>query len=310
VLLGFVFSVYLQTRSYPKSAFLNADKSFSANASSAGRSAKKRVQVKHTLFAQRPGSTDPAVIKASGETMVGLLKEKIKKKLEIEAPLDCITLQLASADGTLFTAKGSDGKERLVTLSSMDTIDQALEKAATALGDAIKPENKLLIIVDVTPALAFRTTAGLDGTDVHALLASIQRVVPPEYLKRGNALLVPRPLTGGQPQLSGLQLGDVMASGAPLPAGFIEDLKAVRGSSLRAIAAGWTARMRARDNKKRLSHQRNRLINPLVALQSSPGGGKSTVLDAPRCSAPTICGLASVTKKKCATFLPPACPSQ
>jgi len=113
---------------------------------------------------------------------------------------------------------------------------------------------------------------------VQVLLASIQRAVPSEHLKRGDALLVPRSLTSRTPQLSGLNLGDVMASSASLPEGFINDLKDVRETSLREIAAGWSTRMRARA-RETTQGARIRLKNPLVALQSSPGGGKSTVLD-------------------------------
>ena len=81
--------------------------------------------------------------------LVGLFKEEIKKKLELRAPLDTITLQLASEDGTLFTAKDAAGKEQPVTLNSMDTIDKALEKAAKAADLTIKPNDKLRIIADV-----------------------------------------------------------------------------------------------------------------------------------------------------------------
>jgi len=84
--------------------------------------------------------------------LVGFLVKEIKKELELSAPLDSIVLQLASADGTLFTAKDAAGNEQPVTLSSMDTIDEALKKAAEAAGRTIGDKDKLRIIVDVAPA--------------------------------------------------------------------------------------------------------------------------------------------------------------
>ena len=58
--------------------------------------------------------------------------KEIKKELEMSAPLDSITLHLPSADGTLFTTKDPAGNEQPVTLDGMDTIDEALKKAAAA----------------------------------------------------------------------------------------------------------------------------------------------------------------------------------
>jgi hypothetical protein len=95
--------------------------------------------------------------------------KEIKKELELSAPLDSITLQLASADGKLFTFKGGDGNEQPVTLDSMDTLDEALKKAAKAAEEAgrpaIKDTDKLRIIVDVAAPAAPAATpaAGVDG---------------------------------------------------------------------------------------------------------------------------------------------------
>lgn len=60
-----------------------------------------------------------------------------------------------------------------------------------------------------------------------------------------------------------------------LPAFFISHLRESRGPSLKAIADGFSKRMSMRAK----GGDSYRLANPLVALQSSPGGGKSTVLD-------------------------------
>ncbi len=97
---------------------------------------------------------------------VGLLKKEIKKELPSlrDVDADSITLQLASEDGTLFTAKAKDaagndaaGDPQPVALNNMATIDEALQAAAEAAGrPAIKDTDKLRIIVDVaaTPAAA------------------------------------------------------------------------------------------------------------------------------------------------------------
>lgn len=101
------------------------------------------------VFVQRPGAKISTPLAARGDMLVGFVVEEIKKKLELSAQLDSITLRVASEDGKLFTAKGTDGTEQPVTLDSMDTIDKALEKAAKAAGRTIAPEDKLRIIVVV-----------------------------------------------------------------------------------------------------------------------------------------------------------------
>lgn len=59
--------------------------------------------------------------------------------------------------------------------------------------------------------------------------------------------------------------------------GFIRDMKTVRGGTLRAIAAGFKERKDLR--LKAAPDPVDFLGNPLVALQSAPGGGKSAMLD-------------------------------
>jgi hypothetical protein len=125
------------------------------------------------VFGLQPkGAKDSAAIVVAHDKVVGLLKEEIKKKLELDARLQDITLQLASADGALFTAKDAAGNEQPVTLSSMDTIDEALQKAAEAAGRTIGDNDKLRIIVGVVapaapppPPLA----ASADGEDADAV---------------------------------------------------------------------------------------------------------------------------------------------
>ena len=125
---------------------LGVDMSVPAPAAPAG-SIKTR-----TFWVQRPGAKDSAAVVAAGDIFVVLLKKEIKKELELNVAPDSISLQLASENGTLFTAKDAkdaDGKPQPVTLNSMDTIDEALQKAAKESGRVIKPEDKLRIIVDV-----------------------------------------------------------------------------------------------------------------------------------------------------------------
>jgi len=164
----------------------------------------------------------------------------------------------------------------------------------------------------------------LDATNDATLLASIRRLVPPKHLKRGDELFIPRALTGWAPQLSGVVLKDVIDSKSAPPAHVIVDMKDIRGSSLRAIAAGFAERMRARAGAgtgKRRRARANasgaaaaiRLDNPLVALQSAPGGGKSSVLDCAAllsthgiwhhfCSDATMCAVLSASVPVTVTF--------
>ncbi len=165
--LSFSFSV-LQgdkpARCYSVSSFVrggaasvgdNGKSSVHSAAAPAGRSPKEWV-----LGVQRKGDKDSAVIAAAGEMIVGLLKKEIKRKLELTASLDTITLQLASEDGTLLTAKDAAGKELPVTLNSMDTVDEALKKAAKQAGREINIKDKLRIIVDVA---AVTPNSGVEG---------------------------------------------------------------------------------------------------------------------------------------------------
>jgi hypothetical protein len=115
----------------------------------------------HTFFVQRRGAMGFAKLVTTAAD-VGDLVEEIKKALPSlrDVDSDSIMLQLASADGTLITAKDGAGKEEPVTLSSMASLDQALEMAAKAAGREIKAEDKLRIIVDVDSATP---TAAADG---------------------------------------------------------------------------------------------------------------------------------------------------
>ena len=131
--------------------------SASAPAAPAG-SIKTRV-----FWAQRPGAQGSAKL-VTRAADVGDLVEEVAKKLKLDAPLDSIALQLASADGTLFTAKDAAGNPQPVTLSSMDTIDEALKKAAEAAGRTIKDTDKLRIIVSAAPL-----AASADGEDADAV---------------------------------------------------------------------------------------------------------------------------------------------
>ena len=127
---------------------LGVDMSVPAPAAHAG-SIKTRI-----VWVQRPGAKGSAPLSANGDMLVGFLVKEIKKELPSlrDVDADSVSLQLASEDGTLFTAKDAKdaaGSPQPVTLSSMDTIDEALQKAAKAAGRVIEPEDKLRIIVDV-----------------------------------------------------------------------------------------------------------------------------------------------------------------
>lgn len=60
---------------------------------------------------------------------------------------------------------------------------------------------------------------------------------------------------------------------------FVEDGARVREDTIRAVADFFSARMLRRASAKGPADPSNRLCNPLVALQSAPGGGKSALLD-------------------------------
>ena len=149
----------MQARCYSASTALRADAAASVGN---GEFAKPSVpaapapaggSTTRTFFVQRPGAKGSAKLVTCAAD-VGDLVEEVARKLKLDVPLDSIMLQLASADGTLFTAKDAAGNEQPVTLSSMDTIDEALQKAAEAAGRTIGDKDKLRIIVDVAAPAA------------------------------------------------------------------------------------------------------------------------------------------------------------
>jgi len=114
-----------------------------AAAASVADLSPSQLPFERVFFVQRAGAKGSAKLVTSA-TDVGDLLEEAAIKLELDAPLDSITLQLA--------AKNKDGKDKLVPLDSMDTIAEALTKASAVLGRAIAPTEKLRIVVDVEGA--------------------------------------------------------------------------------------------------------------------------------------------------------------
>lgn len=112
------------------------------------------------------------------------------------------------------------------------------------------------------------------------LLREIHRVVPPEFLRTGDQLLLPRSVSQGVPQLSGVLLKDLMNPSVALPVGFLSQLQASRGAALRAAAGGFEKRKHARSRYKKDGIGSNfRLDNHVVVTQGAHGCGKSSLLD-------------------------------
>ena len=99
--------------------------------------------------------------------------------------------------------------------------------------------------------------------------------MPAEARRRGAQLLRPHCLTE-KPFLSGTKVKEAYASNEIAQA-FVEHVEPVRKETLRAIAAAFVERKVMRGGVA--ASARDRLVNPLVALQSAPGGGKSAMLD-------------------------------
>ena len=106
-------------------------------------------------------------------------------------------------------------------------------------------------------------------------MALLDAFVPAEALRRGAQLLQPRCLTT-TPFLSGMTVSEAHTT-KDVAQTFIRDVGSVRGESLRDVAAAFAERegLKARAG----ASAGDRLANPLVALQSAPGGGKSAMLD-------------------------------
>jgi len=107
------------------------------------------------------------------------------------------------------------------------------------------------------------------------LLASLDACVPAEARRRGTQLLQPRRLTT-TPFLSGMTMSQAYTSTETAQT-FIQHVEPVRGNSLRSIADGFLKRKSRRSSAGESAS--DRLVNPIVALQSAPGGGKSAMLD-------------------------------
>ena len=106
------------------------------------------------------------------------------------------------------------------------------------------------------------------------MYASLRLLVPADALRKGPQLLQPRCLTI-TPFLSGVTVGQASAS-LDDARNFLHDVEPVRGQSVAAAGAAFALR---RKNRAKAANPHERQINPLVALQSSPGGGKSAMLD-------------------------------
>ena len=147
----------VQARGYSASAILRVRDGAGAGGGS-GINNDEPAAATRVLWAQRAGAKDYAKLVTSAAD-VGDLKKDIVKELPSLRSVDAdrIRLQLA--------VKDAGGTDKLAALDSMDTIDEALTKA---LGGAIKPTDKLRIIVDVmapaAPPLA-PLAASMDGED-------------------------------------------------------------------------------------------------------------------------------------------------
>ena len=106
------------------------------------------------------------------------------------------------------------------------------------------------------------------------MYASLRLLVPARALRNGHQLLQPRCLTS-TPFLSGVTVGQASAS-LEDARNFLHDMEPVRGQSVAAAGAAFALR---RKNRAKASNPKERQMNPLVALQSAPGGGKSAMLD-------------------------------
>jgi len=161
----------VQDRCYSTSTFLRADAAASVGSGGDSKTpAPAGSSTTRIFFVQRLGAKSHAALPARGDMLVSFFVEEIQKKLPIlrDIDADSITLQVASADGTLFRhAKDAEGNEQPVTLDSMDTIDEALNKAAGAAGRTIGDKDKLRIIV-LLPADA-PLAASADGEDAGAV---------------------------------------------------------------------------------------------------------------------------------------------
>ena len=106
------------------------------------------------------------------------------------------------------------------------------------------------------------------------MYASLRLLKPAHALRNGQQPLQPRCLTS-TPFLSGVTVGQASAS-LDDALKFLRDVEPVRGQSVAAVGAAFALR---RENRAKASNPQERQMNPLVALQSAPGGGKSAMLD-------------------------------
>jgi hypothetical protein len=98
---------------------------------------------------------------------------------------------------------------------------------------------------------------------------------PQKWIK--NPVPVPR-ILGSMRFLFGKAVHDVY--GSPEAAReFWQEVEPVRGSTARAIADGFTWRVKRRTMAELPGSLTDRLANPLIGLQSAPGGGKTAMLD-------------------------------
>jgi len=164
----------VQARRYSVSAF---QRSYAAASVGSGGDTKAPApagsSTTRIFFVQRQGAKSYAALPARGDMLVSLLVKEIKNLLRISAPLDCIALQLASADGSLFRhAKDATGIEQPVMLDRDDTIDEALKRAAEPAGHTIGDADKLCIVVHVAAPAATTALAAAAATTFREFVGS------------------------------------------------------------------------------------------------------------------------------------------
>jgi hypothetical protein len=160
-------------------------------------------------------------------------------------------------------------------LSSVNSLVSTADRVLCLPGRSAESPSVGRYIHAQVPALASFPQLALDCSSSEALLASLDACLLPEARQSAAEMLQPRLLTS-QSFLFGRTMDDAYLPCPEAAQAVWKEAKLIRGDTARAVAGGFAERMRRRAET---SASTDRLVNPLVALQSAPGGGKSAMLD-------------------------------
>jgi len=222
--------------------------------------ASPSLEVTRTVWVKKAGDKDFVEVRSTAVNVNGLKKDIVAALPSLKGvDLSTLTLRVVQVD-----SEGNVISESKTPLPSIKAL------AGAGLDGAF-------LVLEVAAAAEAVGAFTCDLSSPAALLQFVYACVPADKRQQGPALLHPRVLND-RPLLSGVPIIDAYARPDVAAArSFIDaDLDSSRADTVMKVAAGFTDRLQQRAAAATATE---RTRNPVVALQSAPGGGKSAMLD-------------------------------